>query len=182
MMKTKKFLLAALAVMCAMTMTTVCTSCGDDDDSSSNTPKVDNKKPVAIALILSMPLTEDMQKYCDVEVKYNNGEGEKTETVTGANWEKTLLSALPATFTFSRTVRMKADVDTASLGTIHYNKGYASNAFLFNAVGDQLNQLDFKSAEKSIGGKGPKVAELINSGRIDFNDTYIFDENGNRKK
>ena len=90
-MKTKKFYLAALTVMWSMTMTTMFTACGDDDDDKIDSIIEQNKK-VSIDLDLSMPLSEDMLKYCDIVVTYNDGTGEKTETPTTQNWEKTLSS------------------------------------------------------------------------------------------
>ena len=178
-MKTKKFYLAALTVMCSMTMTTMFTACGDDDDDKIDSIIEQNKK-VSIDLDLSMPLSEDMLKYCDIVVTYNDGTGEKTETPTTQNWEKTLSSKLPASFSFARTVRMKSDVDPDAIESFTICYGFIPTGKVYTASGGIVKMPETGGGSSSVSLKGSAAALVINEGKLDFNVAYAFDANGNR--
>lgn len=171
--------MAALAVMCAMTMTMFFTACGSDDDDNDGVTPGDTKA-ASMDLNFNMSLTDDMVKYCDIEVTCNDGTGEKTEKVTTKQWTKTLKSNLPASFAIKRTVRMKANVDLTGVSAIAYTNGLYTSVTLYNAAGKKLNTLDVSGASISSSGKAEKVAIVINEGKLDFDYVYTFDANGNR--
>ena len=112
-MKTSKFFLAALTVMCAMT--TVLTACGSDNDDDNNTPRTAEVKGIGAHYTFSV--TEQMSQLCDYTITYY-GIGGKLETekvkwaVTNgvATWEKTVSNTtFPATFGIKVSVSVKSD-------------------------------------------------------------------------
>ena len=114
-MKTSKFFLAALTVMCAMT--TVLTACGSDNDDDNNTPKTAEVKGIGAHYTFSV--TEQMSQLCDYTITYYGNDNKLTTedptwTVKDgvATWEKTVSSInMPATFGIRVKVRVKDNTD-----------------------------------------------------------------------
>jgi hypothetical protein len=112
-MKTSKFFLAALTVMCAMT--TVLTACGSDNDDDNNTPRTAEVKGIGAHYTFSV--TEQMSQLCDYTITYYGIGGKlETEKVTWAvtngvaTWEKTVSNTtFPATFGIKVSVSVKSD-------------------------------------------------------------------------
>ena len=112
-MKTSKFFLAALTVMCAMT--TVLTACGSDNDDDNNTPKTAEVKGIGAHYTFSV--TEQMSQLCDFTITYYGIGGKlETEKVTWAvtngvaTWEKTVSNTtFPATFGIKVSASVKSD-------------------------------------------------------------------------
>ena len=112
-MKTSKFFLAALTVMCAMTI--VLTACGSDNDDDNNTPKTAEVKGIGAHYTFSV--TEQMSQLCDYTITYYGIGGKlETEKVTWAvtngvaTWEKTVSNTtFPATFGIKVSASVKSD-------------------------------------------------------------------------
>lgn len=76
---------------------------------------------------------------------------------------------------------MKSNVNTEELGTFSYVYNFSSNAILYTASGKRFNSFDLEGAVSTTSsGKGPKVAEIINEGKLDFNKTFVFGAEGKR--
>lgn len=176
-MKTKKFFLAALTAMCAMTMTTVFTACGDDDD--DNTKQPDNT-PAYVEMTFTFWGTQDMLDIADMTVTYNDGTGNKTETVTTVDWVKTVKAALPVSFKFERKVTLKEGVTLSDDRTYSYINAFTYDCWVKTANGTTLNfySNEGSSKPKPSNQKGSKVNEFITSGRMNKTHTYDFDKDG----
>jgi len=176
-MKKMRFLCAALTMLCAMAMTTALTACGDDnDDNGSNT---NDLKPAGVTMTYTFYVTQDMLDYCDIVVSYNDGTGEKTETMKTLEWKKTLTAKLPCTFTFNKTVTLKSDKDISQADKVTYTNRVAFSYGILNAAGNPIGQ--GRSGEFGVNSTltGEKVGEIITSGSLNLKQTYTFDLNGN---
>jgi hypothetical protein len=131
-MKTSKFFLAALTVMCAMT--TVLTACGSDNDDDNNTPRTAEVKGIGAHYTFSV--TEQMSQLCDYTITYYGIGGKlETEKVTWAvtngvaTWEKTVSNTtFPATFGIKVSVSVKSD---AQLEGVKVDNVYPLNVEMY---------------------------------------------------
>lgn len=179
----KKYLMTLAAVLCCAMASTVLTACGGDDD-NDNTSKTDTTTPKKVSFRFYYYNTTDMLKYCNVELSYDDGKGnKKTVALTedmGGNQYIDLSSELPATFKFTRKVTLKQDI--SSLEKFDYDNRYASSYDLYNAQGNKINSVD-----KTITGiygtpqgsdKVAKFAESVSKGFLDYEKTFTFNAKG----
>jgi hypothetical protein len=171
----KKIMMTLAAVLCC-TMTTVLTSCGDDDKESEKTKK--DQTPAYVQMTFTFKATEDMLEYCDITVKYNDGTGEKTESMTSTEWKKTVKAALPATISFSKTTTLKAGKDATTTDKIAYNRGYGYRYDILNAQSEDLNISGSYASNPSSFIKGSLFPDAVNEGTFDKTFSYSFNENG----
>jgi hypothetical protein len=180
----KKMMMTLAAVLCcAMTMT-VFTACGSDDDDK---PSDDNKR-AKVGMIFDFQITDDMLKYCDIEISINNGAGQSDKKMVEASdikdglFTAKLSAPLPANLTLTRTVKMKADVDLTGVETIKYMRGYQYIAAYYNAAGQYLeNDRHISYASLNLNPSSARVdkfEELVNNGSLDKTFSYTFDKNG----
>ena len=189
-MKTSKFFLAALTVMCAMT--TVLTACGSDNDDDNNTPRTAEVKGISAHYTFSV--TEQMSQLCDYTITYY-GIGGKLETekvkwaVTNgvATWEKTVSNTtFPATFGIKVSVSVKSD---AQLEGVKVDNVYPVTEKLFV---EGVTTEGKPAWEKTIYFNGNVTSHGSTSGEklqayLDVmegrggmvNKTYTFDKDGN---
>ena len=175
----KKNLLMLAAILCCAMNVTIFTACGGDDD-DNNTPKPDDNTPKSVMLVFSLYATADMLNYCDVQVSIGNERGDaKTITLTKSDveafssnyvWKQTLAADLPATFTFTRKVTLKQNID--DLEQFAYTKSIDYKSALYNAVGNMISSNTPVSSFGKSTATGKTAAERINSGA--FNEKYIF--------
>ena len=163
------------AVLCC-TMTTVLTSCGDDDKESEKTKK--DQTPAYVQMTFTFKATEDMLEYCDITVKYNDGTGEKTETMTSTEWKKTVKVALPANISFSKTVTLKADKDATSRDRIQYTNAYSYRYDILNAQSEDIDRSGSHTAGSSSACYGYMYPGAVNDGTFNRTFSYSFNENG----
>ena len=104
----KKIIMTLAAVLCCTMTATVFTACGSDDKEEEPKPSTE-VTPTMVAMTFTFNATADMVNFFDMVITYNDGTGEKQETMTGTQWKKTLKVKLPASFSFSRQCRVKAD-------------------------------------------------------------------------
>ncbi len=177
----RKYSMAMAAVLCCATATTALTSCGDDDpaDSGSGSSSSDSKV-AGVTALLGFEETEDVLKYFDVTVVYDDGTGEKTEKITGTNWEKTLkVSKLPAKITVTKKAELKAGIDVASITSLKYTTKYTKAYCKTNAAGTALTSLVYSNGGSTGTLKDSKIAEFINDKKLDKSMTFEFDAEGN---
>lgn len=168
----KAFILLAATLLCGVFVFSSCQKSGGESPAQ-------DKTPAFVQINFSFPVTADLLKYTDMTATYNDGTGEKTETITAEEWTKALKVALPCTLKFKRTTKMKAGVELTSDVTFAYKTGYIYSFTLLNASGADLNKGGAFNAVASATGKGDKVAELIASGRWDKEYSFSFDKDGN---
>ena len=176
----KKNLLLIAAILCCAMTTTVITACGDDDeDDNGKTEKPDNT-PAYAELIFTFWGTQDLLDIADMTVTYNDGTGDKTETVTTVDWVKTVKAPLPVTFKFERKVTLKNNVTLSADQTYAYVNNHEVKFKVLTA-----NGMIFKDGTKGSWGrpttnnlKGDKLNLVITEGRMDRSFSYEFDKDG----
>jgi len=175
----KKILMTLAAVLCCVMTTTVFTACGGDDDDNGNTQKSDNT-PAYAEMTFTFWGTQDMLDIADMRVTYNDGTGDKTETVSTVDWVKTVKAALPVSFKFERKVTLKEGVTLSDDRTYSYINAFTYDCWVKTANGTTLNfySNEGSSKPKPSNQKGSKVNEFITSGRMNKTHTYDFDKDG----
>ena len=176
-MKRKLFLIAALFLSVSTACVTL-TSCDKEDEETTTDTQKQDTKPAFVQMTFTFNATQDMIDNCDMVVKYNDGTGEKTETVTSLEWNKTLKVALPATLTFSREVTLKAGIDVAAIATISHTKGYGYNYVMLNAQGEKLGKSGIHSSGNHATISGTNFVTFVGEGRLNSTHSYSFDANG----
>lgn len=160
-----------------MTMTTALTACGDDND--DNVPSNTNDlKPAGVTMTYTFFVTQDMLDYCDIVVSYNDGTGEKTETMTSLEWTKTVTAKLPCTFTFDKTVTLKSSKDITQADKVTYTNRVAFKYDILNAAGNPIGKSRMGEFGVNSTLTGEKVGEIVSSGSLNLRQVYKFDING----
>ena len=177
----KSFFLKSGLLMMAMGMAFA--SCSEDDNNGTEIPGPgDTPKPVAVVFEYTNVETADLVEYCDIVVEYNDGSGVKTETITTTEWKKTFTTNLPCTYTFKKTVTLKADKDMAAAEKISYIKnGRIFKYTIVDADGKSVNKTRRESHVGTATSAGSKIAEGIAKGSLNTANTFTFDAEGNLK-
>ncbi len=174
----RKNLLAFTTILCCATAATVFTACGDDNNNETSS----DTKSTKMELLLSFSESEDIMKYCDVSIEYNDGTGAKTESLTNTTWTKALTAKLPASFSIKKTVTLKAGVDL-STDTTTFNciETYSYRYNVVNADGG-VTATDGHSKETECEAEARQMAEGIKNGDFNESFTLVFDANGKLTK
>ena len=159
------------AVLCC---TALFTSCQKPNASEENKP---DNTPAFVEVTLSCPATQDMLTNTDMVIFYNDGTGEKTETVSALDWSKTMKIALPCTVSFGRTVALKSGVEMTKDVHFSYSTGFLVSYKILNASDVQLGR-GTSGATNNANFTADKVALLINDGKLNETHSYSFDKNG----
>ena len=174
----KKIMMTLAAVLCCAMTTTVFTACGDDNSTPPEEPKPDNT-PAYAEVTFTFWGTQDMLDIADMTVTYNDGTGEKTETVTTANWVKTVKAALPVSFKFGRKITLKEGVTLSDDQTYSYTSSHLVDYRVLTANGTRIKS---GTSGNPTGNpnrwEGSKINALITSGRLDSSYTFDFDKDG----
>lgn len=187
-MKTRHFILAALALLCS---TTLLTACGGDDD-NGNPPAADNTRAY-VAMSHYTQLTADMLKYCKVVLTTVNGEGTvNTHVVTDADIKNgyfitTFAGKLPCELKVTRTVTLlDENVDASTITSLEYYRTSNYIAYYFfnankqpitnDGVETGSTQLSTVkgTTEKAIKG----FFDLVKAGSYNTTLTFVFDKDG----
>ncbi|MDO4197197.1 MAG: hypothetical protein Q4D33_13745 [Prevotellaceae bacterium] len=181
----KKYLMTLAAVLCCALTISVFTSCGGDDDESTNQPQnpAGDNTPKKVMMVFGFYATQDMMDNCDILVTCGN----ETEAMTLTNttkvgkfykWEKTVAAnELPANFTFSRKVTLKHNIDAMPI--FEYTpSGYSYSSSLYNAEGKSIAVGGSHSNMSTIQVDGVNMTSIINNGKLDNTITVSFDQNG----
>lgn len=180
----KKLTFALAAALCCTTTTAVFNACSNNNKPAASlndaTPAIAQKDttPAFVQMDFTFDATQDMLDYCDIVVKYDDGTGEKSETVETAQWSKSVKVALPATVTFSREVTLKAGKDASTTEKIAYTNGYNLNYSIQNANGEDLGKSGNTFSGSTLSLKGSKLAEAVGKSLFNKNYTFTFDESG----
>lgn len=187
-MKTRHFFMMLIAAACCMNLFT---ACGSDSDDSPN--PAEDKTRDKVAMDFSFDVTEDMLKYCDVTITSKKGdqvmgevkltdqsvvqvagyEGLYSHTVTLA------ANSLPATFTFSRTVKMKDNADLTGVERVRYSTSTSYKFRYYNAAGQLINDADAISSTHHGTHPAPadNFVDLVNTKKLDVTYVFTFDKN-----
>ncbi|MCR5513756.1 MAG: hypothetical protein K6F43_09375 [Prevotella sp.] len=134
-----------------------------------------------------------MLKYCDVTITCKKGdqvmgevkltdqsvvqvvgyEGLYSHTVT------LVANSLPATFSFSRTVKMKDNADLTGVESVRYSMNVSYKFEYYNAAGKLINDDDAipSTSHGSRPAPADKFVEYVNTKKLDFTYVYTFDKN-----
>ena len=179
----KKVLMTLAAVLCCAMTTTVLTSCNSD---SSNDDGAYDKTPKYMMMEFYIDNTEDMLKYCTIELTIEDQQGNKKSTVLTSEYVDANYIAyasangeLPTTFKFSRKVTLKQSID--NLESFKYTTRTKAEYGIFNAAGYQIGigETDVVGEVGTVqGAEVANFAQLINQGVLDYTRTFKFDEKG----
>ena len=172
----KKSMMTLAAVLCCAMTKTVLTACGDDDD--DNTPKQPDNTPAYAEVTFTFWGSQDLLDIADMTVTYNDGTGNKTETVTTVDWVKTVKASLPASFKFERKVTLKEGVTLSDDQTYSYVNSHQTKYKLTTVNGTEIKSGISGSSGQSSNLKGDQLNLVITQGRMDASYTYDFDKDG----
>ena len=172
----KKIMMTLAAVLCCAMTTTVFTACGDDDD--DNTPKQPDNTPAYAEVSFTFWGTQDLLDIADMTVTYNDGTGDKTETVTTVDWVKTFKAPLPVSFKFERKVTLKEGVTLSDDQTYSYVNSHQTIYKVTTANGTSIKGGTIGGSGKPSNLKGEQLNLVITQGRMDASCTYDFDKDG----
>lgn len=180
----KKYLMTFAAAVCCAMSATMFTACGDDDNSSSSGTggggTVSDTVRAYVAASVTFKETEDILKYCDVTVKYNDGTGEKTDTLKSTEWNKVLSAKLPGSLTYKKIVTLRDSAGMAAKDSISFSGGYSYAYCFYNAAKERID--DFKTF--NMFGNPKKTAkiaqfiEYIKAGRLNTTVDLTFNAKG----
>ena len=155
----RKMMMTMAAVLCCAMISTVFTSCSKDDDDKN---PVDNNKPVAAVMDVSLTVGDDMVGKLNLSVEYYDADGKvQTETLTTNEWKKSIKAKLPATLGVRLMVKAKDGIDYASLQKLTESYLYAYDVYPVNAIGNNLGGGKDGISHLSLDIPGSKVAEWI---------------------
>ena len=179
----KKVLMTLAAVLCCAMTTTVLTSCSTD---SNNDEGANDKTPKYVMIQFYMDNTADMVRYCDIEVTFEDEQGNKQSAkLESGNFDTNYMAyatangVLPTQFKFSRKVTLKQSID--NLEKFDYTTRTKAEYGIFNAARYQIAYDETDVVGDAGTAKGAEVAnfaQLIKQGALDYTRTFKFDEKG----
>ena len=179
----KKYLMTFAAAVCCAMSATMFTACGSDDNSSSSGTggggTVTDTIPTSMSIKMSFSETEEILKYCDVVVKYNDGTGEKTDTVKTTSWSKMLSAKLPASFTFKKLITVRDSAGMASNQKIPFSTGSIFTYAFYNKADEIVGGTRTKGIIANAAAEDvPEFIKTIKEGEFNETDTFSFDAKG----
>ncbi len=163
---------------------TLFAACGKNDDLTTNTPEEPVQQvPAIVSMMYYLNATDDMLQYLDYTVTYNDGTDERQESVVSNRWEKTLVAALPATFTIKTRIRVKEGMydALAAVDTVHFTRGHGYAYQVFDSTATAIPGMsEIYDAPSSTVGPGARIAERCEAGDFDKTYTLSFDAYGVR--
>ena len=156
-------------------------ACGKEDQEHTTPEEPAEQVPAIVSMMYHLDATDDMLQYLDYTVTYDDGTGERQESVVSNRWEKTLTASLPATFTIKTHIRVKEGMydALAAADTIHFTRGHGYAYQVFDSSATAIPGLSdsYNSASTSVG-VGARIAEHVQAGDYDKTYTLSFDANG----
>ena len=168
----KKVILTLAGVLCCAALFTSCKK--DSSGSGSQTVGA----PAYVVMNVSIPCTDDMLNNTDMSISYEAGNEKNTETVTGSSWSKEFKVKLPATISISRAVTLRDDKTIPAEESFSYTKGYTVSWKFQDENGKDVKTGGVASIGNTTSGKGAKVQEMIEQGRMNLSINYSFDKDG----
>ena len=168
----KKVILTLAAVLCCASLFTSCKK----DSSGSDTPSAST--PAYVVMTVKIPCTANMLDYTNMSISYEAGNEKNTETVTGSSWSKEFKVKLPGTISVSRAVTLREDKTIPAEESFSYTKGYSVSWKFQDENGKDVKTGGVASIGNTTSGKGAKVQEMIEQGRMNISLNYSFDKDG----
>lgn len=167
----KHMMMIAAIVGCALAFT----ACNKNND---NTPEQKDTTPAYVQLVFTLEEPQDMVDNMDITVTYSNGSEDVSEKMTSTQLTKALTGALPANFTINCTIRLKSGVTLSDDVRYTYTGGFSAYYTLLNAAKEEIKTERLSSASNTQSNKGSVVTTLVNSGTLDKEFSYSFDQAG----
>jgi hypothetical protein len=171
----KKVILTLAAVLCCASLFT---SCKKDSGSQSG----GTGTAAYVVMSVKIPCTANMLEYTNMSISYEAGNEKNTETVTGSSWSKEFKVKLPGTIKIDRTVTLRDDRTIPADDSFTYTKGYNLSWKFVDENGKDVRAGGISGIDGSSSGKGSKVKELIEQGKLNISLNYPFDKDGNLPK
>ena len=168
----KKFMMAAVALIC-MTMTSVAlSSCGDDDDDKGN----DGSQFSTAVLDFTLIPSDETLAVFDVTAEYYDNGKLQSEKLTQNTFKKTVKASLPAYLGARLLFNVKSGVDVASLEKVSATYGFEYSAWCENAKGG-TGGITMKNDQKHVSMSGDKVENWLskNSSLVNFGFDFTAD-------
>lgn len=160
------------------------TSCSKEEDEERNNPNPETYVvPEKVKMKYTYYSTEDMLQFLDIVVTYNDGTGEKEDTITTSPWTKELTTNLPAEISFVYKARVKEGMyeTMAALDSVHYTRHYAYSYDIIDTAGNVIPSSGTRYSSDnnpSQGGVGETIARKYNEGKFDRNHFIKFAATG----
>ena len=168
----KRVILTLAGVLCCASLLTSCKK----DSSGSDSQTVG--APAYVVMNVSIPCTDDMLNNTDMSISYEAGNEKNTETVTSKFWSKEFKVKLPATISISRAVTLKDGLTIPADASFAYTKGHSVSWKFLDENGKEAKTGGVASIGNTTRGKGAKVQEMIEQGRMNLSINYSFDKDG----
>ena len=169
----KKYLMAAVALIC-MTMTSAALlSCGDDDDDKGN----DGSQFSTAVFDFTLITSDETLAVFDVIAEYYDANGKVlNEKLTQSTFKKTVKANLPAYLGARLLFNVKSGVDVASLEKVSATYGFEYSAWCENAKGG-TGGITMKNDQKHVSMSGDKVENWLskNSSLVNFGFDFTAD-------
>ena len=168
----KKMMFTLAAVLCCAALFSSCKKAETKQEE-----KVDNT-PAYVELKFAYEATDQMIKYTDMVITYDEGAGEKTENMTSLSYEKTLKANLPCTLKFGRTVKMKDGAEVAE-DKFAYRIGCYISYEIYTAAGVKCGKGGTTGGSSGSSLSAAGVVDEIAKGKFNDSSSWTFDKNGN---
>ncbi len=155
-------------------------ACGQDESKQPVEPA--QPVPDKVRMSFTFDATDDMLRYLDITVVYDDGTGEHCESVDAPQWSKSLTAKLPSTITYRYEARVKAGMyeTMAAAEAVSFTRHYSYAYDIIDVSGAVIPGMgrEHSSSHPTHSGVGSRVAERYNEGNFDKTYTYTFDANG----
>ena len=162
------------AVLCCAMTTTVFTACSTD---SNNDEGANDKTPKYVMIQFYMDNTADMVRYCDIEVTFEDEQGNKQSAkLESGNFDTNYMAYATANGVLPT---LKQSID--NLEKFDYTTRTKAEYGIFNAARYQIGMGETDVVGDAGTAKGAEVAnfaQLINQGALDYTRTFKYDEKG----
>lgn len=172
----KKIIVRLAAVFCC-SVALLFVSCQKGGGSSTPEEQTD-LTPATVELAFTFWGTQDMLDFADTKVTYNDGTGDKTETVTVTEWKKTVKAALPVSFKFERKVTLKDGFHFQDDQAYSYTIAHFVEYKILNAKGMEISSRRSGGSGLPNSLKGNKIGFIVDKGDLDASYTFDFDKDG----
>jgi len=167
----KKVILTLAAVLCCASLFT---SCKKDSGSQSG----GTGTPAYVVMSVKIPCTANMLEYTNMSISYEAGNEKNTETITGSSWSMEFKVKLPGTIKIDRNVTLRNDRTIPADDSFTYTKGYNLSWKFVDENGKEVKAGGIAGIEGSTSGKGSRVQEMIEQGKLNISLNYPFDKDG----
>lgn len=153
----KKTLTLAALICCAMT--TLFTSCTNDEDNKLK-PEAEDNTPVAAVMNYTLSVGDDILGSFNVTVQYYNAAGElQSEPMTQSEWKKSVKANLPVRLGARLTIQAKEGVNFANIEKFNVSYSYSFSGYAVSATDKVVGNQVSGGTSTSMSMKGDRVSE-----------------------